>query len=141
MEERFQPSFSMLIEACLGKIHRARVTQADLDYVGSITIDETLARKAGIHERQRVTITNLSNGILWYTYVKYGPGDSGTICLNGPPARHFQPGDTVIILAYGLLTPEEMEKHDFPIVFVDKDNKITGTKMDSEIVAGTIDKG
>ena len=130
----------MLFEACLGKIHRATVTQADLDYVGSITIDRTLAEAAGIRERQRVTITNLRSGFLWYTYVKYGAPDSGTICLNGPPAHHFTIGDIVIILAYGLLTPQEMDGHDFPIVFVDAKNRITSVKKDSEIVPGTIDK-
>lgn len=128
----------MLIEACLGKIHRVRVTQAEPNYVGSVTIDETLAIAANIRKRQRVTITNLSNGMLWYTYVKFAPADSGVICLNGPPARHFSKGDIVFVLAYGLLTPEELERHDFPVVFVDEHNVITSVKQDSEIVAGTV---
>lgn len=115
----------MLIEVCIGKIHRATVTEADLNYVGSITIDETLARAAGFREFQKVTITNLRNGVLWYTYVMYGKPDSGTVCLNGPPAHHFQKGDLVIILAYAHVAPEELAAISPVIVFVDADNKIT----------------
>jgi aspartate 1-decarboxylase len=118
----------MLLEACVGKIHRATVTQADLNYIGSITIDETLAKAAGIKQFQKVTITNLRNGVLWYTYVMYGAPDSGTICLNGPPAHHFAKGDLVIILAYAQVTPEELETVFPSIVFVDGKNKITEIK-------------
>lgn len=118
----------MLLEACVGKIHRATVTQADLNYVGSITIDETLAKAAGFKQFQKVTITNLRNGMLWYTYVLYGKVDSGTICLNGPPAHHFQKGDLVIILAYAQVTPEELAAIHPTIVFVDGNNKITEVK-------------
>ena len=122
----------MFIEACVGKIHRATVTQADLNYVGSITIDETLAKAAGFRQFQKVTITNLRNGKLWYTYVMYGEPDAGTICLNGPPAHHFAKDDIVIILAYAQMTPEELDvlaANGGPvIVFVDGQNKITSTK-------------
>ena len=115
----------MLIEACIGKIHRATVTEADLNYVGSITIDEELAKAAGMREFQKVTITNLTNGMLWYTYVMYGSVGSGTICLNGPPAHHFKKGDLVIILAYASVTPEELDTIEPVVVFVDGKNKIT----------------
>jgi aspartate 1-decarboxylase len=122
----------MLLEACIGKIHRATVTEADLNYVGSITIDETLAKAAGFKQFQKVTITNLRNGMLWYTYVMFGAPDSGTICLNGPPAHHFAAGDLVIILAYAQVTPEELENLSVSggpvVVFVDGNNKITEIK-------------
>jgi aspartate 1-decarboxylase len=115
----------MLIEMCTGKIHRATVTQAELNYVGSITIDRTLVEAAGMREFQKVTITNLANGMLWYTYVMLGDAGSGTICLNGPPAHHFTPGDIVIILAYAQVTPEEASSITPMLVFVDEKNKIT----------------
>jgi aspartate 1-decarboxylase len=122
----------MLLEACIGKIHRATVTQADLNYVGSITIDETLAKAAAFKQFQKVTITNLRNGMLWYTYVMFGAPDSGTICLNGPPAHHFAAGDLVIILAYAQVTPEELDNLSVNggpvVVFVDGNNKITEVK-------------
>ncbi|MDR3582257.1 MAG: aspartate 1-decarboxylase [Candidatus Pacebacteria bacterium] len=118
----------MLLEVCVGKIHRATVTQADLNYVGSITIDEKLAAAAGMKQFQKVTITNLRNGVLWYTYVMFGAPDSGTICLNGPPAHHFEKGDLVIILAYAQVTPEELESISPTLVFVDGNNKITEIK-------------
>jgi aspartate 1-decarboxylase len=122
----------MLLEACIGKIHRAIVTQADLNYVGSITIDETLAKAAGFRQYQKVTITNCSNGVLWYTYVMFGEPHAGTICLNGPPARHFQKGDIVIILAYAQMTPEELDAFTAAggpkVVFVNNKNTITKIK-------------
>ncbi len=83
----------------MAKIHRATVTQADLNYVGSITIDEELLEKSGIQPFQYLNITNVSNGIFWQTYAMPGKRGNGDICLNGPPARHFQPGDKIIILA------------------------------------------
>ena len=83
---------------CKGKIHRATVTEADLDYVGSITIDSLLMKKANMKPYEMVQITSLRNATLWKTYVLPGPEKSGTICLNGPPAHLFQRGDLVIIL-------------------------------------------
>ena len=114
----------MLIRACLGKIHRATVTEAGLHYVGSITIDKALLKASGIRPFQYVNITNVSNGVFWQTYVM--AGKKGEICLNGPPARHFQPGDKVIILAEGLVEPSEMARLDTPVVFVDEKNRVTG---------------
>src|SRR5665213_1505302 len=115
----------MLIPACKAKIHRATVTQADLNYVGSITIDELLLEAAGIKPFQYLNITNVSNGFFWRTYAMAGKRGSGTVCLNGPPARHFQPGDLVIILAEVMIDESEFEKLNPVVVFVDENNKIT----------------
>ena len=112
----------------MAKIHRATVTQADLNYVGSITIDEALLEKSGIRPFQYVNITNVSNGVLWHTYVMAGPRGKGDVCLNGPPARHFHPGDKVIILAEAWLEPEEMHTLNPIVVFVDGKNKVTKVK-------------
>lgn len=109
----------------MAKIHRATVTQADLNYVGSITIDEDLLDASGIRPFQYLNITNVSNGIFWQTYAMPGPRGRGDICLNGPPARHFQPGDKIIVLAEAWLEPEEMNDLVPVVVFVDDKNKIT----------------
>ena len=109
----------------MAKIHRATVTEADLNYVGSITIDEELLEKSGIKPFQYVNITNISNGIFWQTYVMPGKKGNGDICLNGPPARHFQPGDKIIVLAEAYLEPSEMKDLHLTIVFVDDKNKVT----------------
>jgi len=115
----------MLIEMCVAKIHRATVTQAELNYVGSITIDEDLLDAAGIRQYQMVNITNVSNGTLWQTYTMAGPRGKGDICLNGPPARHFHPGDLVIVLGKAYLAPEEVDGVEPTVVFVDGRNRIT----------------
>src|ERR1700761_9359241 len=109
----------MLIRTCMAKIHRATVTQADLNYVGSITIDEDLLDASGIHPFQYLNITNVSNGFFWQTYAIAGKRGAGDICLNGPPARHFQPGDKIIILAEAWLPPEELQNLNPTVVFVD----------------------
>ena len=118
----------MLIRVCIGKIHRATVTQADLNYVGSITIDEALLEKSGIKPFQYVNITNVSNGVFWQTYVMAGKRGNGDICLNGPPARHFQPGDKIIVLAEAWLEPSELKDLNPVVVFVDDKNRITEVK-------------
>lgn len=92
--------------------------------MGSITIDETLMRAANILPYEMVQITNLSNGVIWHTYALAGVEQSGTICLNGPPARLFQPGDKVIILSLALMTDEEWRNLNTHVVFVDDDNQI-----------------
>ena len=115
----------MLIRACIAKIHRATVTEADLNYVGSITIDKTLLEASGIRPYQMVHVNNISNGTSWETYAIEGPAESGTICLNGPPARHFHTGDKVIIICEALVQPEEMKGLTPVIVFVDEKNRIT----------------
>jgi len=114
----------MLIRACIAKIHRATVTEADLDYVGSITIDEALLEQSGIRPYQYVNITNVSNGVFWQTYVMPGRRGRGDICLNGPPARHFQRGDKVIILAEGYFEPAELEGFEPVIVIVEDDRNL-----------------
>jgi aspartate 1-decarboxylase len=111
----------MLIRACIAKIHRATVTEADLNYVGSITIDEALLEQSGIRPYQYVNITNLSNGVFWQTYVMAGERGRGDICLNGPPARHFQRGDKVIILAEGYFEPAELDGFEPVVVIVEDD--------------------
>ena len=115
----------MLIRVCMAKIHRATVTEADLNYVGSITIDQELLDKSGIRPFQMVNITNVSNGVLWQTYVIAGAKGGGDICLNGPPARHFQPGDKIIVIAEAYIEPREMRSLDPIVVFVDDKNRIT----------------
>lgn len=114
----------MLRKACIGKIHRAVVTQADLNYMGSITIDKTLMEAANILPFEMVQITNLSNGTIWHTYAIEGGEGSGAICLNGPPARHFHPGDKVIILSYAFVDDKDWTSMEPSVVFVDEHNRI-----------------
>lgn len=110
---------------CKGKIHRATVTEADLDYVGSITIDTLLLKAANILPYEMVQITSLRNATRWKTYALPGGEGTGKICLNGPPAHLFQPGDLVIILSLGLFSEEETKLLVPKVVFVDQDNQIT----------------
>jgi aspartate 1-decarboxylase len=117
----------------MSKIHRATVTEADLNYVGSITVDEELLEASGIRAFQYVNITNLSNGVFWQTYAVAGPRGSGEVCLNGPPARHFQPGDKIIVLAEAWVDPTEMQDLDPVVVFVDDQNRITEIKRHRDI--------
>jgi len=118
----------MLIRAAIAKIHRATVTEADLNYVGSITIDEDLLDAAGICPYQYCIITNLRNGVFWQTYAIAGKRGDGDICLNGPPAHHFRKGDLVIIIAEAYVEPREMEHLNPKVVFVDEKNRITEVK-------------
>ena len=97
----------MLIEVFKSKIHRVKVTESDLNYIGSITIDEDLIDAAGLIVGERVYIVNVNNGERFDTYVIKGTRGSGEICLNGPAARKVHKGDTVIIIAYAQMTPEE----------------------------------
>lgn len=127
----------MLIRTCMAKIHRATVTEADLNYVGSITIDEDLLDATGIKPFQYLIITNLRNGMFWQTYAMAGKRGQGDICLNGPPAHHFQPGDKVIILAEAWLQPSELKDLNPVVVFVDEKNKVTEVKKHNLIAPGT----
>ncbi len=102
---------------CKGKIHRATVTEADLDYVGSVTIDAKLMKEADIKPYEMVQITNLKNAARWKTYAIPAPEGSKQICLNGPPANLFSPGDLVIILSQGLMTEEEIANLKPRVVF------------------------
>ncbi|WP_442600859.1 aspartate 1-decarboxylase [Paenibacillus sp. KN14-4R] len=110
---------------CKGKIHRATVTQADLNYVGSITIDSALMQGANILPYEMVQITSLRNATRWKTYAIPAPSGSGKICLNGPPAHLFEPGDIVIILSMGTFSEEEAKTLKPRVVFVDEHNHIT----------------
>jgi aspartate 1-decarboxylase len=110
---------------CKGKIHRATVTEAELHYVGSITIDSLLMQAADIKPYEIVQITSLRNATRWKTYALPAPEGSGKICLNGPPAHLFQPGDLVIILSMGMFNEAEVETLVPRVVFVDQHNRIT----------------
>ncbi|RJQ78083.1 MAG: aspartate 1-decarboxylase [Desulfobacteraceae bacterium] len=106
------------------KIHRATVTEADLNYVGSITIDRTLLQAAGILPGEKVQVVNINNGNRFETYTLEGPVDSGVICINGAAARLVQPGDKVIIITYCWLEAEEAKAYKPTVVFVDDQNLI-----------------
>lgn len=114
----------MLIEMMTGKIHRATVTDANLNYMGSITIDSELIKAAGMLPNQKVQVVNNNNGARLETYIIEGKAGSGTICLNGAAARCAQQGDIVIIIAYGLMDPAEAHSHEPKVVFVDRENRI-----------------
>lgn len=114
----------MLLNMFKGKIHRATVTQADLNYVGSITIDKNLLEASGILPGERVQIVNNNNGARLETYVIEGEAGSGVICLNGAAARLVHVGDTVIIIAYCWLDSEEVKTFKPKVVFCGENNTI-----------------
>jgi aspartate 1-decarboxylase len=114
----------MTIEVLKSKIHRVRITQAELHYVGSITIDEDLMDAAAIVENEKVQIVNINNGERLETYVIKGDRGSGEICLNGPAARKAQVGDIIIIISYASMTPQEARNHNPIIIFPDDKNRI-----------------
>jgi aspartate 1-decarboxylase len=115
----------MQITICKSKIHRATITETDLNYVGSITIDEELMRLADLVEYEQVQIANINNGERFETYVITGPACSGTIALNGAAARRGEPGDLIIIIAYGLIDRTEADTFSPRVVHVDSRNKPT----------------
>ncbi len=114
----------MIIELLKSKIHRVRITQAELHYVGSITIDEDLMDAASIYENEKVQVVNINNGERLETYVIKGERGSGEICLNGPAARKAQVGDVVIIITYCQMTPEEAKNHQPVVIFPNDHNRI-----------------
>lgn len=114
----------MILNMLKGKIHRATIRQAELDYVGSITIDKDLLDAANILEYETVQVVDVNNGARLETYTIAGERGSGMICLNGAAARLVQPGDTCIIMCYCQMTPEEAETHRPHVVFVDGENAI-----------------
>lgn len=122
----------MLLNMFKGKIHRATVTEANLNYVGSITIDSTLLEASGILPGERVQIVNNNNGARLETYVIKGEANSGVICLNGAAARLVQPGDNVIIIAYAWLDQEEAKTFEPKVVFVDENNRIAETSNEEK---------
>ena len=118
----------MTVQMLKGKIHRATVKQAELNYVGSITVDADLLDAAGIYEYEKVAIVDIENGNRFETYTIAGERGSGMICLNGAAARCVSVGDKVILMAYAQLTPEEVSNGYAPhVLFVDEENKIVRT--------------
>ncbi len=117
----------MLVNMLKGKIHRAKVVQAELDYVGSITVDEDLLDAAGIYEYEKVQIVDINNGSRFETYTIAGERGSGLICLNGAAARQVQTGDKIIIMAYAVMDEKEIKANPPKVVFVDDNNKIVRT--------------
>lgn len=113
------------ITACQAKLHRVKVTDAKLNYVGSITIDRDLLVASGIEPYQMVHINNCANGEHWETYVLAGEAGKKEICLNGPPAHKFKPGDIVIIVAYCEIDSNDLKNLKPIVVFVDDNNVIT----------------
>lgn len=119
------------------KIHRAVVTEANLHYVGSITIDEDLMEAADLLPNERVQVVNNSNGARLETYVIPGPRGEGTICLNGAAARLVQPGDIVIIISYAMMTEEQARDYKPKVVLIEGANRMAGT-TDVEVHATTL---
>lgn len=115
----------MTISMLKGKIHRATVTQAELDYVGSITIDAELLKASGIFEYEKVHIVDVNNGSRFETYTIAGEPGSGVICLNGAAARMVATGDKIIIMAYANVSPEEATEMHPTVVFVDEKNHVS----------------
>lgn len=126
----------MNITMLKSKIHRAVVKQADLNYVGSITVDLELLKASGIMEYELVQIVDVENGNRFETYTIAGEAGSGMICLNGAAARQVQVGDHVIIMCYCQMSPEEVKEHKPKVVFVDDENKIV--KVSSYEKYGTL---
>src|ERR1022692_2440351 len=115
---------SMQIQVVKSKIHRVKITQAELNYVGSITIDEELMNAANLIEHERVQVVNINNGERLETYVIKGERGSGIICLNGPAARKAQIGDIVIIVSYGTMDFEEAKTFKPSVIFPDTNNRL-----------------
>lgn len=126
----------MTVTMLKGKIHRAVVKQAELNYVGSITVDPELMEAAGIYEYELVQIVDVENGNRFETYTIAGEPGSGMICLNGAAARQVQVGDHVIIMCYCQMSPEEVKEHKPKVIFVDDENKIV--KVSSYEKYGTL---
>ncbi len=114
----------MTVEMLKGKIHRATVVQAELDYVGSITVDQDLLDASGILEYEKVQIVDVNNGSRFETYTIAGERGSGMICLNGAAARCVSTGDKIIIMAYAQMSPEDLKDYHPNVVFVDDRNKV-----------------
>lgn len=115
----------MNISMLKGKIHRATVIQAELNYVGSITVDEDLLEASGIYEYEKVHIVDINNGNRFETYTIAGERGTGLICLNGAAARCVQVGDKIIIMSYCELNENEVKDHRPKVVFVDEDNRVS----------------
>jgi len=117
-----------------GKIHRATVTEANLDYMGSLTLDENLLDAAGLMEYEKVQILNITNGNRLETYIIRGKRGSGQVCINGAAAHLIHEGDLVIVVAYCQLSDEESKYHQPQIVYVDADNRILSKSTEGHIL-------
>lgn len=115
----------MQIEVLKSKIHRVKITQANLNYIGSVTIDQDLMDASNIIEHEKVQIVNINNGERLETYVIKGRRGSGTICLNGPAARKAALGDPVIIISYAMMDFEQAKKHKPILIFPNEKNKLS----------------
>ena len=120
----------MLRQMLTSKIHRATVTQADLHYVGSVTVDEDLLDAADLYEGEKVAIVDVTNGARIETYTIAGPRGSGVIGINGAAARLVHPGDLVILIAYGMMSDADAREYVPRVVFVDSENRVVGTGTD-----------
>lgn len=114
----------MLIEVLKSKVHRAVITEANLQYVGSLTLDEDLMDAAGMIENEKIHVVNVNNGERIETYLIKGPRGSGVVCLNGPAARKGEVGDVVIVISYGFMDPEEARQFKPKVVFPREGNKL-----------------
>jgi aspartate 1-decarboxylase len=128
----------MLLNLLKAKIHRARVTEANLSYEGSITIDKSILEASGIMAHEQVHVCNIDNGQRFVTYVIEGKPGSGAMCINGAAARLVSPGDLVIVIAYCQATPEEARDHRPKVVLMDEKNSI---KDAYSLKPGAIDPG
>lgn len=117
----------MFVNMFKSKIHRATVTEADLDYVGSITVDGALLKAAGMLPGEKVQVANINNGARFDTYTLEGPTGSGVVCINGAAARLAQPGDKIIIISYCWLEAEEARDHNPTVVIVDDENRVVSS--------------
>jgi len=122
----------MMRTMCKSKIHRATVTEADLNYIGSITIDSDLLEAADLSEFEQVHVVNINNGARFETYAIAGQAGSGVICLNGAAARLAQPGDKVIVISYAQYDEAELAAYRPTFIFVDEDNRITRDHIRAE---------
>ena len=122
----------MLIDMFKSKIHRATITQADLNYVGSLTLDKDLIEAANMRVHEKVQIVNINNGARFETYIIEGQRGSGVVCLNGACARLGQSGDKIIAITYAQMTPEEIEEYTPVSLFVDDDNKIINEEISTQ---------
>jgi len=114
----------MFLEVMKSKIHRVKLTEAELHYVGSITLDEDLMDAANLHENEKVQIVNINNGERLETYIIKGERGTGQVCLNGPAARKAQVGDIIIIISYALISAEEIKNHKPIVIFPDTHNRL-----------------
>lgn len=129
----------VLVQMVKAKLHRARVTQCELDYVGSISIDRAILAAAGLLAYEFVQITSYANAALWRTYVIPAPGGTGVIGLNGPPARLFRPGDDITVLGWAWCTPDEVASLVPRLVFLDHDvrpNRVAEVRHDHVLTGG-----